>query len=234
MFKRFVDLVLPPIVPKGLRKFGLLPSNKIQRFPLDENGKQHLDMYFDEEYSKILEIWGEGSTWTEIKMFLSSQSGKVLDIACGTGTVIHFLKEFKSLDVYGCDISDLLIEKAKLKGIPNEKLFVMDATEMSFKDDEFNFSYSIGSLEHFTERGGEDFIAEASRVSKIASFHMIPTSKSHTNEGWMTTSTTIQAFYNNSDDWWKERFLKSFREVHIINSIWNDEISFGRWFVCLK
>jgi ubiquinone/menaquinone biosynthesis C-methylase UbiE len=105
---------------------------------------------------------------------------------------------------------------------------------MSYPDNAFDYSYSIGSLEHFTEKGIEKFIAEAARVTKKHSMHMIPTSKSGKNDGWMTTSTTIQTFYNNSDKWWLEKFSKSFKEVYILNSIWNDGISYGRWFVCKK
>ena len=73
-----------------------------------------------------------------------------------------------------------------------------------------------------------------SRITKNSSMHMVPTSKSGSNEGWMTTSTTIQTFYNNSDEWWKTKFNKYFTEVYVINSIWNDQISYGRWFVCIK
>jgi len=105
---------------------------------------------------------------------------------------------------------------------------------MNYADNFFDYSYSIGSLEHFTEKGIEKFIAEASRITKNSSMHMVPTSKSGSNEGWMTTSTTIQTFYNNSDEWWKTKFNKYFTEVYVINSIWNDQISYGRWFVCIK
>ena len=144
------------------------------------------------------------------------------------------MNKYQSLDVYGCDISDLLIKKAIERGIKKNNLMVTDATKMNYPNNYFDYSYSIGSLEHFTEIGIEKFIAEASRVTKISSMHMIPTSKSGENEGWMSTSTTIQTFFNNSDDWWMNKFKKNFSEVVMLNSIWNDGISFGRWFICKK
>ena len=174
------------------------------------------------------------STWLEIQQLLINCSGKVLDIACGTGVTMNILKKYKNLDVYGCDISELLIKKAQERGILPSNLLVTDATKMNYADNFFDYSYSIGSLEHFTEKGIEKFIAEASRITKNSSMHMVPTSKSGSNEGWMTTSTTIQTFYNNSDEWWKTKFNKYFTEVYVINSIWNDQISYGRWFVCIK
>ncbi|HNJ59013.1 MAG TPA: hypothetical protein PLH33_08250, partial [Chitinophagaceae bacterium] len=89
-------------------------------------------------------------------------------------------------------------------------------------------------LEHFTEKGISEFIAEAARVTKYTSMHMMPTSKSGTNEGWMSTSTTVQTFHNNSDEWWMNKYKQSFSEVIMLNSRWDDGISYGRWFICKK
>ena len=33
---------------------------------------QNLDIYFDEEFAKILETWGEGNVWNEIQLLLAS------------------------------------------------------------------------------------------------------------------------------------------------------------------
>lgn len=234
--KRILKLLIPPIFIKLVYKIGILEeqNTKIIVYKKDENEKQDLDMYFDPEYAKILDVWGLDSTWLEIQQLLINCSGKVLDIACGTGVTMNILKKYKNLDVYGCDISELLIKKAQERGILPSNLLVTDATKMNYADNFFDYSYSIGSLEHFTEKGIEKFIAEAFRITKNSSMHMVPTSKSGSNEGWMTTSTTIQTFYNNSDEWWKTKFNKYFTEVYVINSIWNDQISYGRWFVCIK
>lgn len=234
--KRILKLLIPPIFIKLAYKTGLKKkqSHQIIIYKKDENEKQDLDMYFDPEYAKVLDTWGMDNTWQEIQKILVTCSGKVLDIACGTGVTIDILKKYPNLDVHGCDISELLIKKAEQRGISANNLMVTDATKMSYSDNAFDYSYSIGSLEHFTEKGIEKFIAEAARVTKHNSIHMIPTSKSGTNDGWMTTSTTIQTFYNNSDEWWMNKFKGSFKEVYILNSIWNDGISYGRWFVCKK
>ena len=46
-----------------------------------------------------------------------------------------------------------MIEKAKLKQIGVDRLKVCDATDLPYKNDEFDYNYSIGSLEHFTKDG---------------------------------------------------------------------------------
>jgi ubiquinone/menaquinone biosynthesis C-methylase UbiE len=197
----------------------------------DANAGQDLDMYWDPAFERVLDTWGEGNTWNEIQFLVSGCKGKMLDIACGNGKTIELLGKFKDVEVHGCDISDYLIEKAMARGISRERLVVCDATSMPYDDNAYDYSYSIGSLEHFTEEGIGKFIAESYRVSRLRSFHMVPTARSGADEGWMKT---VQSFFNNSVDWWTTRFLRSFREVYVLDSSWNDDISLGKWFVCLK
>ena len=193
--------------------------------------KQYLDIYWNKEFAEILETWGEEHVWNEIQLLLINVKGKILDIACGTGNVIHKLNKYKNLELYGFDISDLLIERARKKDILYERLIVCDATNTNFPDEAFDFSYSIGSLEHFTNKGIDDFISECSRYTKSGSFHMIPVSRSGTDEGWLTT---VQSFFNNSEGWWLEKFSKYFPIVHIVKSSWSDNISNGIWILCYK
>jgi ubiquinone/menaquinone biosynthesis C-methylase UbiE len=192
--------------------------------------RQDLDVYWTPEMAEILEHWGEGNAWTDVQLLMSNVRGKVLDIACGTGKVMEILAR-PDVDIFGCDISDLLIEKAVQRGLSSEKLRVCDATDMPYRDGEFDYSYSIGSLEHFTEDGILKFVREASRVTRVGSFHMIPTSRSGREEGWRKT---IQSFHNNSVPWWVARFQPSFAQVRVVDSTWNDPISFGKWILCYK
>ncbi len=194
-------------------------------------GHQDLDVYWDAEMAELLEKWGEGTTWAEIQLLMSARSGRVLDIACGTGAVMKRLGRLPGLELHGCDISDVLIGKAIDAGISKERLTICDATRMPYSDQEFDFSYSIGSLEHFTVEGLADTISEAARVTRVASFHMVPTSRSGQNEGWLKT---YQSMHNCSVDWWMEKFSQAFREVFVFDSSWNDNISVGKWFVCIK
>lgn len=210
----------------------LFPANKMRSAKsLPEPDKQDLDLYWDPAYAQILETWGEGNTWNEIQYLVVNCRGKILDIACGTGRTMEILSEIDGIETYGCDISDLLIKKAVDRGFSHNRLSVCDATQMEFPDHFFDYAYSIGSLEHFTEEGIVKFVAECYRVTKVNSFHMVPVSRSGKNEGWMKTT---QSFYNNSVDWWLEKYRSSYKTVYVFDSKWQDNISLGKWFVCVK
>jgi len=216
-------------MPPGAKSF----AEKIIGRPIggDAPDEQALGVYWDPKMAAILETWGVGNTWNEIQLLLVNAHGTVLDIACGTGKVMTILEPYPNIEVHGFDISDFLIQKAIERGIPRERLRVADATKTGYADDAFDYGYSIGSLEHFTEDGILGFVDETYRITKKASFHMVPVSRSGRDEGWMTT---LQSFHNNSVDWWVERYRAAYPVVHVLDSAWNDRISIGKWFLCMK
>lgn len=192
---------------------------------------QKLDLYWDSSMASLLETWGDGNAWEEIKFLMVNCKGKVLDIACGTGKVIEILAPFPNLELYGCDISDFLVQKAIDRGIKKERLKVCDFTKNAYEENAFDYSYSIGSLEHFTEEGIAQFISETYRITRHGSYHQIPISRSGKDEGWIIP---YQACFNNSVKWWVEKFKRVYKSVHVLNSSWKDDISSGKWFVCFK
>lgn len=192
--------------------------------------EQDLGVYWDPKMAALLETWGIGNAWNEIQLLLVNVEGSVLDIACGTGKVMTLLAPYKNLDVHGFDISDFLIQKAIDRGIARERLTIADATKTGYADHAFDYGYSIGSLEHFTDEGIVAFAAETKRIIRRASFHQIPTSRSGKDEGWIKT---LQSYHNNSIGWWLERFHTAFSTVDVFDSAWNDKISVGKWFMCV-
>ncbi len=198
----------------------------------EDASKQELDVYWTEDMAHQLETWGLTNTWIEIECLLVNCKGKVLDIACGIGVNILAMKRFSHLDIYGFDISDFLIKKAIERGVDKSKVKVLDATRTDYVDNEFDYSYSIGSLEHFTEEGIDAFLKECSRYTSKASFHMVPISSKDIDEGWIRTN---QSYHNNSTAWWLNYYNKYFSKVHVIRSSWEEKgISAGAWFVCIK
>jgi ubiquinone/menaquinone biosynthesis C-methylase UbiE len=193
--------------------------------------EQDLAIYWDAQWAEVLEHWGEGNAWNEIQLLLANCAGSVLDVACGTGKVMEILAAYGALEVTGCDISDLLIGKARGRGIGAERLAVGDATNMQFPDGRFDYAYSIGSLEHFTEDGIAKVIGECWRVAKQSSFHMVPIARDGRDHGWIKTS---QSYFNNTVDWWLAKFHERYHTVHVLDSRWDDAISIGKWFVCMK
>jgi ubiquinone/menaquinone biosynthesis C-methylase UbiE len=207
-------------------------KQRLRRGTTNQSPKvQDLDIYWDQGFVNSLETWGEKTVWLEIQFLLANLQGRVLDIACGTGRAIWLLRKFDALDVYGCDLSDLNIKRAAETGISLDRLRVCDATETPYPDDSFDYSYSIGSLEHFTEDGVSKFIKETSRITRKNSFHQVPTSRSNENEGWLQLD---QSYFNNQVDWWLEKFAAVYDDVIVLDSSWQDPISVGKWFVCRK
>ncbi len=218
------------LVPTSVRAVGTSLLARLAGGASD-SGSQDLDLYWDPKMAEILETWGIGNAWNEIQLLLANVRGKVVDIACGTGKVMTMLAPYPALEVHGFDISDFLVQKAIDRGIPRERLAVADATKTGYPDDTFDYGYSIGSLEHFTEDGILKFMAETHRITRRASFHQIPVARSGRNEGWMKTH---QSFHNNSVEWWLERYRSAYSTVHVLDSAWNDKISVGKWFICVK
>ena len=175
LFRGLVQQVCPPIAWSGVRKLTrLVKSNRSRiRNASKTVAAQDLDVYWDAEMAQLLEIWGEKNVWKEIQLLMVNCQGKVLDIACGTGRTMEVISKLP-LDIHGCDISGFLIGKAIERGIQQANLTVCDATKMPFASDCFDYAYSIGSMEHFTEEGVTLLLEECHRTVRKTSFHIIP------------------------------------------------------------
>ncbi|KQT34348.1 class I SAM-dependent methyltransferase [Methylophilus sp. Leaf414] len=228
MNKTIFEEITPPILLKSLRAIRRAVVKPLRK--LNPN-KQDLSVYWDTAMANILETWGEKNVWKEIQLVLADKQGKVLDIACGTGKTMQILSPYESLEIHGCDISDMLIDQAVKRGITEDRLKVCDATNMPYEADSFDYSYSIGSLEHFSLDGIQKFLSECHRVTAKVSYHQIPISRSGIDHGWIKT---YQSYHNNSVKWWLEHFHQVYAEVYAVDSTWEDDISVGKWFVCIK
>ncbi len=219
--------ICPPILLPPVKAIYRVISGRAQ--VIIDPHSQDLDVYWTDEMQQVLETWGEGNVWSEIQLAMAGRKGKALDIACGTGKVTSLLQYNKDLEIWGVDISDKFIDKAAQRGLDQSRLFIGDALDLPFEDNFFDYSYSIGSIEHFTEDGIATFLKESDRVTNSTSFHMHPVSKSGENEGWIKT---VQSYFNNSVDWWLPKYREAFSSVVVLDSLWEDHRSKGKWFVC--
>jgi SAM-dependent methyltransferase len=226
-FRQVCPPILLPVISRAYR--GVAKGAVAATATMHHPSEQDLDIYWDPEMARILDTWGEGNVWTEIQLLLADRTGRVLDIACGTGKTMSFLTRFKDIELYGCDISDRLIDKAVERGIARDHLLVCDATQMPYDPKYFEYAYSIGSIEHFTEDGIHRFLQECRRVSGKASFHQNPVSRDGSNHGWIKT---FQSYFNNSVDWWVDHYESVYPEVEVVDSRWEDDRSVGKWFIC--
>ena len=95
---------------------------------------------------------------------------KVLDIGCGNCRHLSYLRKKYSVRVYGVDISSLALKQNKDKKIITR---CVSATRLPFKDNTFDYVYSIGTIEHTDT---EKALAESYRVLKKGgiAIHTVP------------------------------------------------------------
>jgi len=228
--KRFFTLIIPPIF------FVLIQKIKHRLIGLSKTKQLHPDSAeYWQEHIALLEQWGEHHVWNEIELLLHKQSGKVLDIACGTGPVIERLKPYTALELYGLDNNKKLIEGAIAKGISKDRLFIQDCANLQqFKNNYFSHTISLGLLYYLEDKILDTFIEESHRVTSTFSAHMILTSLDNKDQEIIET---WQTYRNNSTQWWINKFKEKFTTVHAINSGWTDhdyKVSKGTWLICYK
>ena len=197
---------------------------------VNQTAYQH-KLYNNAQYAGVIDKWGEDTVWIEVLFLLAGCTGRVLDIACGTGRNIHDLtKTFSHLDVHGTDISPLLLKMAASKGIPEDHLTVADnGKPLPYPDQHFDCAYSIGSFEHFSVSGLATVLTETARVTERASFHMVPVSSRNRNEGWRANT---QPAWRMSVDWWVAHFNQTCSSVSVLHSRWGGGAERGIWICC--
>lgn len=117
------------------------------------------DSFFETEFGKtVKKLEGE----LLLKALYPFKGGELLEVGCGTGIWMDFLKSKGFPEPVGLDLSvDMLLE-AKKKGL--KKLINGTALELPFLDDSFDLTYFVTSLEFITDK--RRALLEAARVSK--------------------------------------------------------------------
>ncbi|HBH00772.1 MAG: hypothetical protein A2X36_02345 [Elusimicrobia bacterium GWA2_69_24] len=231
MIERLFDWTLAAIKHLKYLYLRIRIHARIRRSAMRRGSMQDLAVYSTPEFAASVGVWGVGSVWNEIQFLLINCRGRILDIACGPCESLVTARSRLERDVYGCDISAYLIRRAVEAGAPASRLTICDATAIPYCDDAFDYSYSIGSLEHFTEEGITAVVRETHRITRNASFHQVPTSRSGRDEGWIVLN---QSYFNNSLEWWLLKFRETYATVYVLDSSWEDPLSLGKWFVCVR
>ena len=87
----------------------------------------------------------------------------VLDVGCGTGSVIELLHDtYPDARYTGLDLTPAMIEVASSKGLPNCEFMAGDAEDLPFADASFDAVLSSNSFHHYPHP--EAFFAGALRV----------------------------------------------------------------------
>jgi SAM-dependent methyltransferase len=100
----------------------------------------------------------------ELLKRVPKRSGRVLDVACGKGATTRYLFDrFPSGEVVGINISEKQLDTAR-KNAPGCRFELMDAVELRFEDESFDYLFCVEAAFHFDTR--RRFLAEAVRVLK--------------------------------------------------------------------
>ena len=93
---------------------------------------------------------------------------RVLDICCGTGSVIlSFAKQFSDILAVGYDFSFGMLRKAKEKDLSDKVIFVLgDAASLSFADDYFDIVCCSHALYELKGEDRKKALLEMNRVVK--------------------------------------------------------------------
>jgi len=100
-----------------------------------------------------------------ISELFPDRNAYILDAGCGIGRVLLELKNDGYKNLFGVDISNIIIKKAKIY-CPNVRYFVCDLSDMPFNDMEFDLTFEISVLLHQPHNKIREVIDEIKRVSK--------------------------------------------------------------------
>lgn len=134
----------------GLLKYGMLGNLLFKKIVSDKRIAR-----FTEFYLNLKKV-----DW---ELMPDKIHGKVLDVACHIPVDGYWISQIEDVD------SVTLVDMAKPEGLPiNKVTFVKsDATKLPFDDNTFDFVMSFSSIEHLTNRAGQEkWIKEMTRVVK--------------------------------------------------------------------
>jgi SAM-dependent methyltransferase len=90
-------------------------------------------------------------------VFKSKRGINVLDAGCGSGVYVNYMRA-KNIKAWGIDFSG---EASRISGQINASVF-----KMPFTDNSFDIVLSVHTIEHLTDEGLNNFLAECRRVLK--------------------------------------------------------------------
>ena len=135
--------------------------------------------------------------------FYQLESGsKVLDIGCGKGFLMYEINKLNpDIDIIGLDISDYAIKNSKEE--ISHLIVEGTASDLPFRDNEFDFVYSLNTLHCLQIDKLYKAIFEINRVKKDRSYICV---ESYTNElqkqNLLYWQVTCESFYSKNEWLW--------------------------------
>ena len=130
-------------------------------------------------YDPIVNMMGFDRARQELISAANIEPGHhVLDIGCGTGTLVVKLKrQYPSAQVVGIDPDPKVLRRARIKATRAAVSVQLDpgfADQLPYKDDSFDRVFSSFMLHHLEEQERENMLREVLRVLKVdGSLHLV-------------------------------------------------------------
>ncbi|NOZ65295.1 MAG: class I SAM-dependent methyltransferase [Alphaproteobacteria bacterium] len=135
-----------------------LAYHKIINFRQTVNSDEYWDNIYQTEWDSEKRIW---PTKNIIIKDNTKKTDAILDIACGTGSILRFLKDNDYKDLHGTEISNLCIERLEDLGV---SMFKSILPTIECNDNRFDIVIASQILEHIIKR--DKFLSEIKRVTK--------------------------------------------------------------------
>lgn len=188
------------------------------------------------DHKELLDTWGEGNVWTEFKKYTKDWKGRVLDIGCGTGSVLQNLKlQNSNVQILGIEPGEQLVKQSMNNGILSDEFICTTFSQFLQKNNKYetDYVYSIAALQYFnlTElKELVDFIK--TNVNKQAVF-FLPASNDNIDHG---IYLSWQTYNRVSEKWWQSLFSRDLNEfkMETERSDWKDAECYGIWITLTR
>jgi len=121
----------------------------------------HLASIYDQRWSDYV----EATIQETIERLQLNPQGKILDLACGTGTLLdHLLNFVPAENLYGIDVSSEMLTVAREKLPTTVNLSIGEANHLPFPHESFEQVISISSFHYF--RRSKKALQEVQRILK--------------------------------------------------------------------
>lgn len=150
------------------------------------------------------------------------EGASVLDVGCGTGEFLNFLKTRKiSVEFYGIDLMDFYVEKSKTR-FPDATFYTGNFTEYDFGSN-FDFCFASGSLNNKVENYGQFYVETLKKMYKLSkkgfAFNQLLKGKHPEDEDYATSSKEeVEEILTNLG--WEYRLIDDYLSYDFTIQVW--------------